>query len=739
MESRQEMLNSNSAAINGSHTEINGAHQDLVKEGSPASPLKRKLEQLEPNPQMTDKRDERQKGSAPIKREYLVPHDATDAKSQMDAPDDDAAEAFHHIDRSTESSNSKKRQKSQGQNKNRKFGSSRDEVGLCLSRINAPELSPGTCRFGDSCKFEHDLRVYLKKHKREDLKTFGGVCPVWETHGRCPDGWKCRFVGSHSKEIEHEDGRKELLLATRGNGVNENLQDHGEDKEGTGSRNALPPCQRMEIMKRRFKTPKADIYIRHFDEEIAEEQRRSKAKKKPRHDRANTSSGEDAEADAIQDNRAQYREPPLLPSEKRKLYFGPETPVLAPLTTQGNLPFRRLCTDLGAQFTYSEMAMSVPLLNGQRSEWALMKAHESELLPPTFTSASQDTIVQQYAYNQSSDLRFGAQIAGNKPWNVLKATEMLTTLLPSGLRVVDLNCGCPIDLVFREGAGSGLLDHPSRLERMLLGMNAVSNEVPISVKIRMGTRDNRPTAQKLIERLLHGNTSASQKEDPCGVAAITLHGRSRQQRYTRSADWGYIAECSALIKRLQSQEAALTDTIHEPDPRSKPSAQGGKTFFLGNGDCYSHIDYQTHLAHSGVDTVMVGRGALMKPWLFEEISTNQYLDKSASERLGYVEKFVRYGLEAWGSDEIGVGTTRRFLLEWLSFACRYVPIGLLEVLPPNLQDRPPSYRGRNELETLLASDNYLDWIKISEMFLGPAHKDFKFQPKHKSNAYETEG
>lgn len=95
-----------------------------------------------------------------------------------------------------------------------------------------------------------------------------------------------------------------------------------------------------------------------------------------------------------------------------------------------------------------------------------------------------------------------------------------------------------------------------------------------------------------------------------------------------------------------------------------------------------------------------------------EIHSNQYLDKSSTERLTYIEKFCRYGLEAWGSDEIGVGQTRRFLLEWLSFACRYVPIGLLEVLPPSIQDRPPRYRGRDELETLMASDNYKDWIKI---------------------------
>ncbi|SLM36678.1 trna-dihydrouridine synthase 3 [Lasallia pustulata] len=124
---------------------------------------------------------------------------------------------------------------------------------------------------------------------------------------------------------------------------------------------------------------------------------------------------------------------------------------------------------------------------------------------------------------------------------------------------------------------------------------------------------------------------------------------------------------------------------------------------------------------------MLARGALIKPWLFEEIASGQYLDKSATERLAMVDQYVRFGLETWGADEMGVGTTRRFLL-----------VGLLEVLTQWLQDRPSAWRGRNELESLLGSGDFRDWIKISEMFLGPAHKDFRFAPKHKSNSYEIE-
>lgn len=62
---------------------------------------------------------------------------------------------------------------------------------------------------------------------------------------------------------------------------------------------------------------------------------------------------------------------------------------------------------------------------------------------------------------------------------------------------------------------------------------------------------------------------------------------------------------------------------------------------------------------------------------------------------------------------------------------------MLEVVPQRMHWRPPAFVGRNDLETLFASDNAVDWLRISEMLLGPAPVDFRFQPKHKSNAYST--
>ncbi|KAG8480655.1 hypothetical protein CXB51_025259 [Gossypium anomalum] len=77
-----------------------------------------------------------------------------------------------------------------------------------------------------------------------------------------------------------------------------------------------------------------------------------------------------------------------------------------------------------------------------------------------------------------------------------------------------------------------------------------------------------------------------------------------------------------------------------------------------------------------------------------------------------------------------------FLLEWLSYACRYIPVGILDVIPQRLNWRPPLYYGRDDLEMLMASDSTADWIRISKILLGKVPDGFTFALKHKSNAYD---
>ncbi|KAG5929609.1 hypothetical protein E4U42_005314 [Claviceps africana] len=686
---------------------------------------------------------ERRAGMAPIKKEYLVEISAS-RDSNPDTIDDDAAEnrggdvrdARDSRDRNDDGSRGKKGKKEKrkkGQNTERSFGSSRDAIQLCNSRGLYSEFSPRECKYGDKCRMSHDIRKYLEEGRRGDVEAFGGKCPVFDQYGTCFSGWKCRFVRSHMKEVEHDDGRKELVLIdnsadkkfAREDGTKRVQVTSGDetDERRPGIYNHVGMSVKIELNRKRVDFTRADEYIKWMNDEATINN--------DFHQRRKNQSEE-----SIDDIRARYVDPPFKPSEKRRLYFGPETPALAPLTTQGNLPFRRLCVELGCELTYSEMAMSMPLLQGTKADWTLLKAHESEISPPAFRPGGTNFVFDDY--DHARDVKFGAQISGNQPWIVTKAADVLNRFCPK-LRLIDLNCGCPIDMVFKSGGGSALLESQGKLERMIRGMNAMSGEIPITAKIRTGVKNNRPTAPTVIGKLAFGSREHRERLGAPGCAAITLHGRSREQRYTKRADWGYIGECAALIKTYNEQKDALTDTAAEPDPSTLPNAKDGCLFFLGNGDCYSHVEYQEHIEKARVDTVMIGRGALIKPWLFEEIEKGQYLDKSATERLTYIEKFVRYGLDAWGSDELGIGLTRRFLLEWLSFSHRYIPIGLLEHLPPSLNDRPPAYVGRNDLETLMASSNYKDWIKLTEMYLGPVHPGFEFQPKHRSNAYEAEG
>lgn len=155
---------------------------------------------------------------------------------------------------------------------------------------------------------------------------------------------------------------------------------------------------------------------------------------------------------------------------------------------------------------------------------------------------------------------------------------------------------------------------------------------------------------------------------------------------------------------------------------------------FGNGDIYSHIDFNEKI-NSGFSGAMIGRGALIKPWIFSEIKSNQYWDISASERMDLFQTYVNFGLEHWGSDSRGVQTTRKFLLEWMSFTHRYIPVKLLDIVPCQLIWKSPSFIGRGDTETMLSSPYPSDWVKMSEMFLGPCPKNYKFEAKHRATSY----
>ncbi|KAJ7073024.1 zinc finger dihydrouridine synthase [Mycena amicta] len=672
-------------------------------------------------------------GTALIKPEYLL------HTTSLPTPDDDAAEGVRPSRDSRDNGGDdrnggrkgKKMSKAEkkartGMNTGRRFGKVRDEgLQLCYQ-----VAAGGMCDYGDQCRINHDIPAYLATQppdlglpQTNDMDgmpiplpvesgepvpstSYKTICPIFEEMGVCRFGFRCRYLSAHSKLddagvlqlITDEDKRAKAAVAS-------------------AEVNRLSTETQKLLRTKKYPLPITTAYQKEDEKDLAkrgtapvtttasgalvfgeaeQEQDQPPMDVDSTTKTIQTRTGSSSSVEAAQDTA----DVPMRFSEKRRLHWEGKT-YLAPLTTVGNLPFRRLCVSYGAGITCGEMGLASSFLSGAKEEWSLVRRHPSERT-------------------------FGVQIAGSKVSAVVGATEVIAREVgdAGGIDFVDLNCGCPIDLVFKTGSGSALLDTPARLARLVAGMSRALGEIPVTVKLRTGVKDGRNTVHKLMPRMLGdgaGGGETTGERGWGGVGALTLHGRTRQQRYTKLADWQYIKTCVDAVRAREADE----DLPRIP--------------IFGNGDCYSGTAYWETVDHSGVDGVMVARGALIKPWIFTEIKERREWDISSRERLEGIRKYAEYGLSHFGTDTAGVNATRRYLCESLSFQYRYVPLGILERLPAKLNERPPAFRGRDELETLLASGDSRDWVRISEMFLGPAPETWGFTPKHKSNAYESQG
>ncbi|CAI4047043.1 tRNA dihydrouridine synthase DUS3 SKDI_12G4270 [Saccharomyces kudriavzevii IFO 1802] len=645
------------------------------------------------------------KGIAHLKSEYIVP--LSQGAPQQTAVYDEEMSSDRMVGEASGNSGTNKknrggRGKKRGQNKNRDNRQVKEQNALC-PRLIRGDVSK--CSFGDSCRFVHDIKLYLSTKKPEIESGMFLSCPVFSSLGYCPMGFKCRFLSSHLNKEES------TLISTKE--VDPETQTIWSVK---GETNHISPERKLDLIKRRFPFTKSNEVLEiidSFQQECrdsmkAEEEGDSTPKGKGKDQEFDKESGQpvapqvEQRIKELSEHRIRQREVYLKYKDTR--YFAQEKKpldlhrkkIISPLTTVGNLPYRRLMRKLGADVTYSEMALAIPLIQGTNSEWALPKAHKSEVPG------------------------FGVQVACSKAWQAAKAAEALTDSV-SDISEINLNSGCPIDLLYRQGSGSALLDNPARMIRCLNAMNYVSKDIPITVKIRTGTKEGHPIAEGLVKRLVNETD----------VAAITLHGRSRQQRYTKSADWEYVSQ---VADTLRSAEADFKETEQGKESRdSKKRIQ-----FVGNGDVNNFEDWYRYLeGNTNIDSVMVARGALIKPWIFEEVDSQQYLDKTSTERLEILKDYAQFSMEHWGTDEYGISLCRRFFCEFMSFFHRYVPMGICERYPVKLNERPPNWCGRDDLETLMGSTDVNDWIKLSDMFFGKTDENFVFVPKHKSNSYTS--
>jgi len=333
---------------------------------------------------------------------------------------------------------------------------------------------------------------------------------------------------------------------------------------------------------------------------------------------------------------------------------------LAPLTVGGNLPFRRLCVGFGAEITVGEMAVVRKLLKRRAAELTLLRSHKDEPF-------------------------FGAQLADRDPRTMAEGAKMAEE---RGARFVDLNCGCPIHAVAGRGLGAGLLQRPARIGALVESMRrAVS--IPVTVKLRSGWKLDRPNVSE-VARVC----------EESGAAALTIHARSREQRYTRAADWD-------LIGRVASE-------------RSIP--------VVGNGDILTHYEARDRMARSGVTSVMLARGALVKPWLFREIREGRSLFPTAEERLELLWRFLALLRDHFGDSEGARLRVRSFLSWHLGFFCRYRPLPEERFLEasrahPLLQTRLPEDPDLSPLEALLRDPREPVHQSLAEAVAGAASLD----------------
>lgn len=278
--------------------------------------------------------------------------------------------------------------------------------------------------------------------------------------------------------------------------------------------------------------------------------------------------------------------------------------ILAPLTKGGNLPFRRLCAELyGAEVTVSEMAYARYIVKGEARERALLRKHPLEKC-------------------------FGVQLAALQGGEALEAAKIARDM---GADFIDINCGCPIDDVVRRGLGSALLRRPKALFRLVEHL-ATNLDIPVTVKIRTGFKEGEENALDIALGVQNA-----------GAQVLTIHGRTREQRYSRAANWQTIGEIASQI--------------------SIP--------VVGNGDILTHFECRDRLAIAKIKSVMIGRGALIKPWLFQEIREGRTLEVSADDRVAFLHHFSRFLKEHFGDDELGHRRIMKFFPWHLELFSRY--------------------------------------------------------------------
>ena len=223
--------------------------------------------------------------------------------------------------------------------------------------------------------------------------------------------------------------------------------------------------------------------------------------------------------------------------------------LLAPLAGITDSPFRRICRRMGAALTYTEMISAKGLTYGDRNTKRLLHTYEDEGIVAVQLFGSEPEIFSRAASEYLKDAS-----------------------------LIDINMGCPVPKVVKNGEGSALLRTPE-LAGEIVSRLVRDTGIPVTAKIRAGFDDTCINAVEMARIL-----------EQAGASAVAVHGRTREQYYEGSADW-------EIIRRVKNSVSIPV---------------------IGNGDVFSAADAIAMLNETGCDFVIIARGALGNPWIFRE-------------------------------------------------------------------------------------------------------------------------
>ena len=230
--------------------------------------------------------------------------------------------------------------------------------------------------------------------------------------------------------------------------------------------------------------------------------------------------------------------------------------ILAPMAGVTDLPYRLICRSMGCGMVVTEMVSAKAILYKNKNTKTLL-----EVLPQERPAA--------------------VQLFGSDP-DILG--EIAAQIEDGPYDMIDFNMGCPVPKIVGNGEGSALMREPKKVEQILSSMVRHVKK-PVTVKFRKGFNDTSVNAVEIAKIA-----------ESCGVAAVAVHGRTREQYYSGKADWEIIRQVKEAVKIP----------------------------VIGNGDVFQPEDAEAMLKQTGCDGVMIGRGAKGNPWIFSR--TQDYLE-----------------------------------------------------------------------------------------------------------------